>query len=107
MFVHVEFSNGSNPYIALTNRRFFELLCKYHIEQYERCMFVAIDTRKSNGAISYADKKALLRDFAIRWQHKSEHMNYSYSDLYNWGLFFAEMGRKYGLLREFRENAIC
>lgn len=55
---------------------------------------------------TYANKKACLRDLAIEyswfdcgglsWQEQSEISG-----------FFDRMGRRYGLLTEFRENGIC
>lgn len=54
----------------------------------------------------YQNKKAELRDIAISWQSEFAEKNYSYADLATWEEFFNRYGRRFGLLRELRENAI-
>ena len=59
---------------------------------------------------NYAEKQGSLRDIAIDFQYAiSEHSDYQLSMhecacVSNW---FERNGKRYGLLREFRENAIC
>jgi hypothetical protein len=48
------------------------------------------------------------REYAIRWQswiNSTEEKIYQ-SDLAEWGDYFEKLGRKFGLLREFKENGI-
>jgi hypothetical protein len=54
----------------------------------------------------YQRKKQIVRDLAIEWQLSFEKHNYSWSDIADWGSYFERLGRRYGLLREFRENGI-
>lgn len=54
----------------------------------------------------YYTKKEEIRQEAIFWQLSFGENNYSYYDLMLWGDYFYKMGKKYGLLKEFRENAI-
>lgn len=56
--------------------------------------------------LSYREKKAKLREEAIRWQHEFSEHNYSMSELADWGAYFEKEGRKYGLIKEFKENGI-
>lgn len=58
-------------------------------------------------AKTYEEKKEALREFAVEWSLGFSDVNYSWGDLADWQDFFTEYGRRYGLLREFRENAIC
>jgi len=104
MYIQFTFKVG-NPYIAMTNKRFFEMLCRWETEQVSSVEFKAV--RRIFGIKTYADKKELLRGFAIEWQNRFPDMIYSWSDVDNWQGFFEEYGKKYGLLREFRENGIC
>ena len=55
--------------------------------------------------MSYKDKQNLLRDQAIDWQlNQAPDMDwYTYAQ---WMAYFETMGRRYGLLQEFRENGI-
>lgn len=43
---------------------------------------------------------------AIEWQHDFENHNYSWGELAEWDAYFEKLGRRYGLLTEFRENGI-
>lgn len=55
---------------------------------------------------NYSKRKEEVRDLAINWQAECGEKNYSWSELADWGDFFTRLGRRYGLLREFRENGI-
>lgn len=55
----------------------------------------------------YTRKKAELRQEAIDWQYDFSNHNYSWGELYYWGAHFERLGKRYGLLKEFRENGIC
>ena len=106
MYVHFSFKEG-NPYIATTNKALFQMICKYDVKQVGEEAFFCEENPFEHSPKSYKDKQATLRNFAIMWQSNFGDYNYSYSELANWGDFFEEYGKKYGLLREFRENAIC
>lgn len=54
----------------------------------------------------YQKNKEEVRQFAIDWQADFSNQNYSYSDLAVFQDMFSRLGRKYGHLREFRENGI-
>lgn len=62
--------------------------------------------------MTYMDEKERVRQQAIEYcnhcgefsQYENEDM--SYSELMFWTDYFYEMGKRYGLLREFRENGI-
>ena len=104
MYIQFTFKEG-NPYVAMTNKRFFEMICKYDVEQTLSNIFYVIGEREK--VKTYEDKKALLRDFAIEWQNRFPDLIYSWVDVDNCQDFFEEYGRKFGLLREFRENGLC
>lgn len=109
MYVHFEFSDGSNPYITTTNKRLFEMLRKYYVVQLSENSFFVQGVREWNGKPQYnrENNKLLLQAMAQQWQADFANFNYSYGKLAEWQAFFEEYGRKFGLLREFRENAIC
>lgn len=54
----------------------------------------------------YQIKKYETRQEAIEWQNNFELQNYSWGDLTLWGDYFKKKGKKYGLLKEFKENGI-
>lgn len=106
MYNHFEYTNGSNPYITINNAAFFKMLCKYHYTQIGENSFIVTGLRAWNGKQTREGKKLLLRAIAQDWQADFEKFNYSYEELAGWQDFFEEYGKKYGLLKEFRENAI-
>nr|DAK05184.1 MAG TPA: hypothetical protein [Caudoviricetes sp.] len=54
----------------------------------------------------YQKNKEEVRQFAIEWQADFSNHNYSYSDLAVFQDMFFRLGRRYGLLRKFRENGL-
>ena len=55
----------------------------------------------------YQKRKMQLRGQAIEWQYKCEYGEVMYwSDIAEAGDYFLYWGKKFGLLREFRENGI-
>lgn len=55
---------------------------------------------------TYQKTKERVRDKAIEWQADFENHNYSYGELAAWNSYFEKLGKRYGLLAEFRENGI-
>lgn len=55
----------------------------------------------------YQKQKERIRHEAIEWQHDYCLHDYSYVELIEHQYYFENMGRRYGLLTEFRENGIC
>lgn len=56
---------------------------------------------------TYEIKKEMVRQEAIDWKNDFCNHNYSYRELAELGYYFEKLGRRYGLLKEFRENGIC
>lgn len=55
----------------------------------------------------YLEMKARAWQKAIDWQLDFNNHNYSWSELAEWGNYFYKLGKRYGLLKEFKENGIC
>lgn len=56
--------------------------------------------------MTYAERKANVSEKAIDWQYEASEQDLSYGELAEAGDYFYKMGKRYGLLREFRENGI-
>ena len=56
---------------------------------------------------SYQQLKSEAREQAIDWQYEASEKSMSYGELADAQAHFENLGRRYGLLQEFRENAIC
>ena len=55
----------------------------------------------------YEKLKENARQKAIDWQADFESHDYSYGEIVTYENYFENLGRRYGLLTEFRENGIC
>ena len=56
---------------------------------------------------NYTEKKASLEDLAIEFSNNVGNTCLSYGELAEIGNFFEINGKRYGLLKEFKENGIC
>ena len=54
----------------------------------------------------YQRAKERVRNKAVEWQHSFDNHNYSYCEIAYWGDYFERLGKRYGLVREYRENGI-
>lgn len=109
MWCHFIFSNGSNPYITMNNSKLFYMLKKYDYEQIRETTFLinsGSDILTIKPKNSYQVNKDILRNIAIDWQNNFYKFNYSYDELAGWTAFFTELGARYGLLNEFKDNGI-
>ena len=55
---------------------------------------------------NYQKSKAKARQEAIRWQLLNDVIKISYAELVTYQLYFAKLGKRYGLTKEFKENGI-
>lgn len=108
MYNHFTFADHSNPYITTNNEKLFYMLRKYYYTQTGENLFYIEGLREWNGKPKYnrENNKMLLRAIAQQWQADFTNFNYSYSELAEWQNFFEEYGKKYGFIKEFKENAI-
>ena len=56
---------------------------------------------------NYRQRQSQAREKAIEWQCDFSNSSYSYLELVEYQNYFEKLGRRYGLLKEFRENGIC
>lgn len=56
--------------------------------------------------MKYQTKKEQVRQEAIDWQIEASEKNLSYNELAIISFHFWKLGRRYGLLKEFKENGI-
>ena len=56
---------------------------------------------------TYSERKNDLQEKAIEYSHIMDYLDISIFDLLDISNFFEKNGKRYGLLSEFKENAIC
>ena len=56
---------------------------------------------------NYQKAKQTIRQAAIDWQNSFSSCLYSWEEVAKWQSKFRKLGKRYGLLREFKENGIC
>ena len=112
MYIVFSYTDNSNNYISMNNKNFFKMICKYCITQLDTKYYV-IDGKKAFYTIhpekktsDYEKKRFFLQMFAQEWQSDFDRFTYTLNDILGYQSFFEEYGKKYGLLREFRENGI-
>ena len=54
----------------------------------------------------YQKAKERARDKAVEWQTDFSNHSYSYGELAYYGDYFEKLAKRYGLVKEFRENGI-
>ena len=54
----------------------------------------------------YMEKKEAARNEAINWQITTANEDISWLELLNYQAHFLNIGRRYGLIREFHENGV-
>lgn len=55
---------------------------------------------------TYQKNKARARQTAIAWQHELSNGNYSIYECLRAIWYFEKLGKRYGLIKEFKENGI-
>lgn len=55
---------------------------------------------------SYQKQKAAVREKAIDWQADFCMDSYSWEELADWYDYFEKLAKRYGLIKEFKENGI-
>ena len=55
----------------------------------------------------YQLEKEQARQKAIEWQLGYGNHSYSWAEIQRYCDYFEKLGKRYGLLKEFRENGIC
>lgn len=107
------FKDGANPYGIYENKleRFFRMILAYDLEIMDNNHFMCCGKTgayyRPYKKISYLYKKDALREFAKQYSNIRGELVQSWEDVAWFGNFFETYGRRYGLLREFRENGIC
>lgn len=70
-----------------------------------KCEIIQLIKFETHGR-SYKERKNCLEEIAIEFSHNAI-CGLSYEELYHIQNFFGVMGKRFGLLKEFKENGIC
>ena len=54
----------------------------------------------------YQEQKSQAREKAKEWQRTTANDPMSWGEVAYWGYYFYKLGKRYGLVKEFKENAI-
>ena len=55
---------------------------------------------------TYKELKEIARNKAINWQMEFSQNDHYMSECAYWGDYFTKLGKRHGLIKEFRENGI-
>lgn len=103
MLYHFEFLSGGNPYISLNDNNFMMMFRKYNIETIKPGFYMVHGLNKDK---SYNAMKEKTRRLAIEYQTAFSEVAMSLYEMQHFQNVFETLGSRYGLIREFRENAI-
>ena len=56
--------------------------------------------------MTYKEQKEKARELAVQWQYDFANNNYNWEEISEFTDFFTKLGKRYGLLKEFRENGV-
>ena len=59
------------------------------------------------GRTEYRRRQEQIRNEAIAWQTEFADKSWSMDEIVEQQAYFHRLGRRFGLLREFHENAVC
>lgn len=76
--------------------------CEYRVKAADCLLYVPLEVKGK----TYAERQDDTRNKAIEWQYGASFADWAYSEYIEIESFFERNGKRYGLLREFRENAI-
>ena len=102
---HIDLRDTSNPRITWSASEFLAWLRNWDLEIVGTCAYIAHSAPSSPS--TYANNKEAVRDLALKFERWANERDLSYGDFAEWGALFETLGRKFGLLTEFREKAIC
>ena len=106
--IHIQFTDGSNPYILTDESLLFKWFYNYYLELNkiaEGAIFVT--ATETTGRKTYQEAKRAARLFAIDVQNIISESNFSYGEIADISETMHALGRHFGLVREFKENCIC
>lgn len=97
-------TNGNAEGGIYTNISFDDLITEYGIKEENVLLYIPMTISGK----TYQDRKEDLRNKAIEWSNTlGYYPAWSYGELADIQGYFENGGKKYGLLAEFHENAIC
>ncbi len=80
---------------------------KYFADTFSPAIKVVAWLRLGVKGKTYQDRRENLRDIAVDWSYMQADAVLSWREYAEITDFFEKNGRRYGLLREFRENCVC
>lgn len=107
--IHIKFTDGGNPYV-LANE---SLLCKWFYNYDVRIIKIAdgaiffVSATETTKRKTYQQAKEAARQFAIDTQNKISENAFSYDEIERVTTVLKILWKRFGLLREFKENGIC
>lgn len=109
MFIHIKFTTSNNPYVLRDTKQLYKWLKNYYIEivKFENLVLYCTATERKTPA-TREQKKGNAREIAIDTissQFRDEYAT-SWKEAAEVQNVLRTLAIKYGLIREFKENAI-
>ena len=107
--IHIKFTDGSNPCILTNENLLYKWLYNYDLELTkiaEGAIFFVTATETTKRK-TYQQAKNNAQEFAIDTQNIISECNFSYGEIADISDTLYKLGKRFGLVREFKENCIC
>ena len=107
--IHIQFTDGSNPYILTNESLLFKWFYNYLLEltKIDEGAIFFVTATETTRRKTYQQAKEAARLFAIDAQNIISESNFSYGEIADISETMHALGRNFGLVREFKENCIC
>ena len=107
--IHIKFTDGSNPYILTNESHLYKWLYKYNLEltKIADSAILLVTATETTKRKKYQQAKEAARLFAIDAQNEISENNFSYGEIAEISDILHQLGKRFGLVREFKENRIC
>lgn len=111
IFAYFKFEGKNEPIIVTSYKQLWSMIKTYDLEFYKGSIdnFIVYGKKQvlSVKPLTQREKeKFILQDFAFEFKRAFMDATVSYGVLFTWQGFFEKYGKKYGCLREFKENCL-
>lgn len=107
IFTAIDQYQAHGRYVYPITHKHYKDLVNYLVYRIKQDMKTRLEIDKEIYGLNAYDKaKARARQEAIDWQHQASTQNLSYGEIVEKNNYFERLGKRYGLVKEFRENGV-
>ena len=107
--IHIQFTDGSRPYILTNESLLYKWFYRYDLEltKIDEVAIFFVTATETARRKTYQQAKEAARLFAIDAQNIISESNFSYGEIADISDTLHTLGKLFGLVSELKENCIC